>query len=170
MPTTCFSILARKIHDTAGANLDLLIPEPVTRVRVLRYSLLCIALLAIAVSGAVGQPAGQVLYNGIVLPSPWPPGATPTQAYQIPSYLTNPPPVILIDVGRQLFVDDFLIQQTTMTRTQHQPVMYPLNPILAPNQSDTAGFAMPFIDGVWFDPSDHLFKMGIWCGNGNRTC
>src|SRR5690348_10704323 len=105
-------------------------PRPV---RVLRGSLVCLVPLVVAAGGAAAQP-GQVLYNGIVLPPVWPPSATPTQTYQIPSYITNPPPVILIDVGRQLFVDDFLIQQTTMTRTQHQPVMYPLNPILAPNQ------------------------------------
>jgi predicted transglutaminase-like cysteine proteinase len=88
----------------------------------------------------------------------------------LPSYIINPPSVIPIDVGRQLFVDDFLIQQTTMTRTQHQPVMYPLNPVLAPGAEDTAGFAMPFSDGVWFDPSDQLFKMWFYCGPGNTTC
>ena len=34
-----------------------------------------------------------------------------------PPYLKSPPAVIPIDVGRQLFVDDFLIEQTTLTRT-----------------------------------------------------
>jgi hypothetical protein len=36
-----------------------------------------------------------------------------------PPYLTSPPEVIPIDVGRQLFVDDFLIAETTLKRTFH---------------------------------------------------
>ena len=35
---------------------------------------------------------------------------------ELPPYLVSPPAVIPIDVGRQLFVDDFLIEQTTLTR------------------------------------------------------
>jgi Concanavalin A-like lectin/glucanases superfamily/Bacterial Ig domain/Chitobiase/beta-hexosaminidase C-terminal domain/Bacterial Ig-like domain (group 2) len=137
--------------------------------QLLQYLLL---LLAVAIGGtdALAQSGGSGPYNGIVPPTVWPPIQSPTQADPIPTYITNPPAVIPIDVGRQLFVDDFLIQQTTMTRTQHQPVIYPLNPIVAPGQEDTAGFAMPFSDGVWFDPSDQLFKMWLYCGPGNTTC
>ena len=51
--------------------------------------------------------------------------------------------VIPINTGRQLFVDDFLIQSTTLTRTQHQPLMYPGNPILTPSSSDTTGERIP---------------------------
>ena len=116
-----------------------------------------------------GQPP---LYNGIVLPQVWPPTGTPTQAYSIPPYIANPPAVIPIDVGRQLFVDDFLIQQTTMSRTQHQAVMYPGNPVMVPNGAlkDSAGYNMPFSDGAWFDPADHLYKMWSDCGYGNMIC
>ncbi len=78
--------------------------------------------------------------------------------------------MIPIDVGRQLFVDDFLIKQTTLARTQHQPVMYAGNPIISAAGSDTAGLAMPFSNGAWFDPSDHLFKMWYDCGSGTVTC
>src|SRR5690242_6922401 len=55
-------------------------------------------------------PVREILYNGIVLPAPWPPlrAELPTE-YRPPYYLVDPPPVIDIDVGRQLFVDDFLI-------------------------------------------------------------
>src|ERR1051326_2916256 len=127
--------------------------------------------LAFVASLALSARSGaQTLYNGIALPQPFPPSQSPNQTYQVPSYITTPPSVIPVDLGRQLFVDDFLIQQTTMTRTQHQAVMYPLNPILAPNQFDTAGFAMPFSDGVWFDPSDQFFKMWFHCGNFDQLC
>ena len=59
------------------------------------------------------SPAGKhVLYNGIELPEPWPPRAEdfPNDP-QRPPYLASPPEVIPIDVGRQLFVDDFLVEK-----------------------------------------------------------
>ena len=133
-------------------------------------SLLCVIFATFSTRRVVAQSAGQTLYNGIVLPQPWPPKRTPTQAYQVPYYIANPPPVIPIDVGRQLFVDDFLIQQTTLSRTQHQPLMYPLNPVLAPNSLDTQNLAMPYSDGVWFDPADQTFKIWYFCGYGNMVC
>ena len=121
-------------------------------------------------ASAYGQSGGQVLYNGITLPQQWPPSGTPTQVFPTPSYITNPPSVITIDVGRQLFVDDFLIQQTNMTRTQHQPVMYPQNPILSPGPFDTDGDTIPSSDGVWFDPADKTFKMWFHCRSGGVIC
>jgi hypothetical protein len=127
------------------------------------WAVLLLFTLLIVVGNAAAQSGGQVLYNGIILPQTWPPSATPTQTYQVPSYITNPPAVIPIDVGRQLFVDDYLIQQTTMTSTQHQAVMYPLNPIITPGPYDY-GELMPFSGGVWFDPSDQLYKMWLFCG------
>ena len=109
---------------------------------------------------AIALPAAaEVLYNGIVLPPVWPPQAGITQLYRVPPYLLSPPAVIPIDTGRQLFVDDFLIEQTTLTRTAHRPAFYPLNPVLAPGGPDTNGLAIPISDGVWFDPADRLFKM-----------
>src|SRR5205823_1581426 len=58
-------------------------------------------------------PGGQVLYNGVAMPKNFPPVLAPTQMLRTPYYINNPPNVIPIDVGRQLFVDDFLIEQTT---------------------------------------------------------
>src|SRR5205823_8885150 len=95
---------------------------------------------------------GEVLYNGIRLPSPWPPRIADVPREPVtPAYLVNPPAVIPIEVGRQLFVDDFLVAQTTLTRTYHRPAYYAKNPVL------TGG--MVFSDGVWYDPKDKLFKM-----------
>jgi hypothetical protein len=75
-------------------------------------------------------------------------------------------------VGRQLFVDDFLIEQTTLQRTFHRPEYHPGNPVLKPDQAwesrPGAPYAMPFSDGVWYDPKENLFKM--WYFGGNTTC
>ena len=98
---------------------------------------------------------GQILYNGISMPVNFPPPTTPTQALRIPYYINNGPRVIPIDVGRQLFVDDFLIEQTTLSRTQHQPSIVP-NPVLTPGS--------PISGGAWFDPASNLYKM--WYYNG----
>lgn len=122
----------------------------------------------------------QVLYNGIVLPSPWPPdGRTPSREPMAVPYLESPPALIPIDVGRQLFVDDFLIEETDLKRVCHRAEYFPGNPVLKPDkpwEMDTvsgghpAPTAMPFSDGVWFDPKDHLFKMWYMGGYVKSTC
>jgi hypothetical protein len=128
------------------------------------------ALLATAAALATGAYGQEVLYNGIVMPANFPPARTPSQLYALPTYLTNPPAVIPIDLGRQLFVDDFLIEQTTLTRTQHRPVMYPGNPVLKGGAwPDPNPWAAPYSDGVWFDPSDQLFKMWYLGGPGSTV-
>lgn len=115
--------------------------------------------------------AGEVLYNGIVLPDAWPPAnLDPKSRDPIPvPYLARPPEVIPIDVGRQLLVDDFLIEQTTLTRHFHQPEQYPGNPILAPEtpvelNGGRQPVACPFSDGVFYDSKDRLFKMWYHAG------
>ena len=58
----------------------------------------------------------EVLYNGITLPKVWPPRDMEPDVHRpmpVP-YLQSPPDVIPIDVGRQLFVDDFLIEYTDL--------------------------------------------------------
>ena len=69
--------------------------------------------------------------DGIVLPDAWPPARTAAEVLSgepmpLP-YLQHPPPVIPIDLGRQLFIDDFLIESTTLTRSFHPPA-----PLAAP--------------------------------------
>ena len=60
------------------------------------------------------------LYNGIQPPAEWPPRDVEPGGDPLPvPYLANPPRVIPIDVGRQLFVDDFLIEYTTLRRVYH---------------------------------------------------
>ena len=62
--------------------------------------------------------SGEMLYNGIVLPEVWPPRDVDeggTAPVPVP-YLDDPPEVICIDLGRQLFVDDFLIASTSLNK------------------------------------------------------
>jgi hypothetical protein len=72
---------------------------------------------------------------------------------------------IRIDVGRQLFVDDYLIAETSFKRTFHKPRIHQASPVLAPETplEMNNGFcpvACPFQDGVFYDPKDRLYK--IW--------
>ena len=108
----------------------------------------------------------ETLYNGIVLPAPWPPqrqmkDMQTLEPMAVP-YLKNPPAVIPIDVGRQLFVDDFLIESTTLQRKFHKAEYYRDNPVLRPDKRwEKAGrpaSAIAFSDGVFYDPQDKLFK------------
>ena len=122
----------------------------------------------------------EILYNGIALPSEWPPRTQDiqsTEPMRVP-YLESPPEVIPIDVGRQLFVDDFLIESTTLTRRFHRPAKYEGNPVLQPEtelemDDGECPVACPFNDGCWYDPADGKFKLwyhaGWFDGTGYAT-
>src|SRR5262250_306915 len=79
--------------------------------------------LAASIAGSMAflaDPQAEELYNGIRLPKPWPPQDLSLSLEPMPvPYLQSPPAVIPIDVGRQLFVDDFLVESSTMKRTFH---------------------------------------------------
>lgn len=51
-------------------------------------------------------------------------------------YLDNPPALIPIDIGRQLFVDDFLIESTDLERSYHVAGKHELNPVMPPSEND----------------------------------
>jgi hypothetical protein len=142
--------------------------------------------LAPSIGGGDSAPpaGGETLYNGIRLGRPWPPRqlSFPSEP-ALPAYLADPPPVIPIDVGRQLFVDDFLIEETTLTRIFHSAEYYSGNPILRPTtawekrdeyaertntRSNPA--AIVFSDGVFYDPKDQLFKMWYMGGYSQNVC
>ncbi len=136
-------------------------------------------LLAVVV-WPLSATAGETLYNGIVLPDAWPPKIEQLTREPMPvPYLERRPEVVPIDVGRQLFVDDFLIEQTTLTRTYHSATYHPACPVLKPDkpweslahqQPSPRSGSMVFSDGVWYDPSDKLFKMWYMGGICNSTC
>lgn len=131
----------------------------------------------LAVAGDRSGNEGQTLYNGIRLPSPWPPQQQSLSLEpKTPPYIVSPPEVITIDLGRQLFVDDFLTEHTTLSRTFHLPEYHPASPVLKPDRpwehekdgQRQGPFAMPFSGGVWYDPQDGLFKMWYHADYGNR--
>jgi hypothetical protein len=117
----------------------------------------------------------RTLYNGIVLPAAWPPSYRAGRQPDLPPYLQNRPAVIPIDVGRQLFVDDFLIESTTLARRFHQATLHPASPILRPDrdwEGDRANgdaCAMVYGDAVLWDPSDRMFKLWYMSGYGGST-
>lgn len=145
-------------------------------------------------TGALAWPLGtslrarslapETLYNGITLATPWPPQRRYPDAHPVsPPYLADPPQVIPIDVGRQLFVDDFLIEETTMWRSCHTAEYHAASPVLRPETKWEVGdeyadrtsrrpnpSAMPFSDGVFFDPADRQFKMWYMGGYLMHTC
>ena len=121
------------------------------------------------VNNPVAQAEGEVLYNGIRLPAEWPPKLERLTREPMPiPYLQHPPKLIPIDVGRQLFVDDFLVEETTLRRSFHQPKPYAGNPVLKADKSweqeRGVPYAMVFSDGVWYDPQDGKFKMWYLAG------
>lgn len=118
----------------------------------------------------------RVLYNGIRLPEQWPPvrsSSSDLEKGMTPFYLSNKPSVIHIAVGRQLFVDNFLIASTNLKRTFYYPEYYSGNPILTPDKdwektgTKGAAFAAPFSDGVWYDEQEGKYKMWYMAGGGS---
>ena len=119
---------------------------------------------------------GECLYNGIVLPEVWPPNnGYPKDTAPMPvPYLTSRPDVVPIDVGRQLFVDDFLIESTSLKRTYHRPKKYEGNPVLKceteleQGRGQNAEAACK--GGLWWDPADQIFKMWYDAGWIHTIC
>lgn len=117
------------------------------------------------------------LYNGIVLPAQWPTKRSYSNDIRkgmTPADYWDKPAVAYATVGRQMFVDDFLIKSTTMRRVYHYPEVY-TQPVLTPDKSwETSAngksqFAAPFSDGVWYDELDGKFKMWYMAAD-DATC
>lgn len=102
---------------------------------------------------------GETLYNGIVLPQNWPPGMDSQSDDPMPvPYLKTTPKVIPIDLGRQLFVDDFLVEKTDMERVFHKPVVYEKNPVLTPLRKE-GNFVALRSGGLFWNPENNRFEM-----------
>lgn len=110
------------------------------------------------------------LYNNIVLPDAWPPRIPETtldKPLAVP-YLKDKPEVIDIAVGRQLFVDDFLIAETDLAREEGVPKRSE-HPLLWPEtglelNDGYCTCACPFNGGVFFDPASGTYKMWYQAG------
>ena len=115
------------------------------------------------------------LYNNIVLPDAWPPrDIDPLDMSEIEvPYLKNKPEIIDISVGRQLFVDDFLISELNgLYPFYHKAVKYEGNPVLTPvtdeERNVTVPGACPKGGGVWFDKKYGKYRMWYEAGWLNR--
>ena len=109
----------------------------------------------------------ETLYNGIVLPEEWPPKSVRLldRTPQRVPYLDNRPAIVPIDVGRQLFIDDFLIERTDLRREFHYPEKYSGNPVLKPEtpievNRPNNSCARTVGGGMWWDP--HRRKFRLW--------
>jgi hypothetical protein len=119
---------------------------------------------------------GQVLHNGIRLPRVWPPREMdPASAAPQPvPYLSNRPDVVPVDVGRQLFVDDFLVERTDLERRFHKPSRHSSNPVLQPetrHEREAVGLEGDYRHvcylghgGVFHDPDEAVYKMFYTAG------
>lgn len=112
---------------------------------------------------------GERLYNGIVLPRDWPPrniDLSKREVQRVP-YLDCRPEVVDIDVGRQLFVDDFLVEKSSFLRMYKLPRKHPANPVLRPESPLDAppgtqgGVSRPC---VWFVPSLGVYRLWYVAG------
>jgi len=120
---------------------------------------------------------GEKLFNGIVLPEVWPPEHFDPKSAEpmgVP-YLQHPPKVISIEVGRQLFVDDFLIENTTLKRSYHTAEKLAGNPVFQPatkhefaasSLGERGQEAVCYLGhgGIFFDPAERHFKMFYTAG------
>jgi hypothetical protein len=76
---------------------------------------------------------------------------------------------IRLPAGRQLFVDDFLVSRTNLSRQFHAPQWYGTGPVLRPEtevelNGGICPVATPFQDGVFYDPIAGHFKMYYMAG------
>lgn len=86
-----------------------------------------------------------------------------------PWYLASPPAVINIDTGRQLFVDDFLVNRSAgLTTHFYQATVLP-EPRLAPTKPWEGHSAKAYSGGVWWDPTSQLYKAHYGC-SGCKPC
>ena len=116
----------------------------------------------------VDEKKEMTLYNGIELPADWPPDDIEAKvggsSGEIPYLISKAeggtrPDVIDISVGRQLFVDDFLIESTTLKSTAHKATPYSNSPIIVPDTQTDGNACLLSSSGVWYDEEEKLFKM-----------
>lgn len=128
---------------------------------------------AIALGFSVPRPlpSGELLYNGIRLPREWPPRIDwSTDEAPVVPYLEHRPALVPIDIGRQLFIDDFLIEATDLVREFHYPEKYSGNPVLTPETEiertglNNLAVAGPKSGGLWWNPEKQLFELWYEAG------
>ena len=121
-------------------------------------------LLLLAAAALIGSSSAETLYNGIVLPLAWPPNHTTLTnrtSLSEPWYTTaaGHPAAVVVDVGRQLFVDDgFLLDGSSNSTTIfHAPTLAE-----APAGTHVGG------GGMWWDAKANHFKNFFTCTSSFR--
>ncbi len=132
----------------------------------MRFIYYILAIAAIMPAAAKGE----TLSNGVILSETWPPryplGFDPMP---LPYLNKMRPAIIPVDNGRQLLVDSFLIEKSSLTRIAHQPRKVACNPVLCPEtQLEQGRYGTPGASakdgGVWWDPTEGVFKMWYEAG------
>lgn len=124
-------------------------------------------------------PDHRVLWNGICQPTTdWPPNELLTRAVETPAYLRSKPRHINVSIGRQLFVDSFLVQSSHNIQTVYHAPQYAdmsVNPVLQSTASwevgETAGGLAGTAKavGVWWVEEHGRYEMFYRCGS-NSLC
>ena len=144
--------------------------------------LLCIALSVDGICLAYGSGSDTLedvtlsenaLYNGIVIPEDYGFENDNLYGYETATpYLLSEaeggykPDVVNIDVGRQLFVDDFLIDSTDLTQTYHQAKTYN-QPVFSRDDTGVGNGTAGNSGGVWYDMEEKVYKMWYGVSFGN---
>lgn len=142
--------------------------------RLFACQLLALLLLVNVASGQQTDNKNKhTLYNGIELPAVWPPAnqePRSNEPMEVP-YLKNVPKVIPINVGRQLFIDNFLVESTTLKREFHAAERVKENPVLTPTTVDETEGKQNQRDvvylghgGVFYHPKKQRFEMFYTAG------
>ena len=122
---------------------------------------------------------GERLASGICLPRAWPPRRPHTHANEVPPYLERPPPAIDVSVGRQLFVDPFLVDAARsrglVTRyytpgVRSAPVIIPDRHWELAAAPGDLSVSTAYSGGVWWNPELALYQAWYQCGPLNRQC
>ncbi len=137
----------------------------------IKYIILCLLCVSLAFQNSKAQLKSKTktLLNGVEVKDIWPPETNKeTERKEMPvPYLQKRQKVIPVNVGRQLFVDSFLIDATNLDVIYHKPI-YSQHPVLEPDKEweMTAGgpYASPFSDGIWYDENENKYKMWYLAG------
>ena len=115
----------------------------------------------------------KVRYNGIQIPLSWQFYFPKSGDVVVPPYLIPKeeggyaPDVVNVDRGRQLFVDDFLIEQTDLNRTYYAAKKSADNPILQaemPWEMRGCGGTPATSGGFWYDSKEKKYKLWYEAG------
>jgi hypothetical protein len=145
------------------------------------YLLWSCAALPLVAAGATTACTGELLYNGICYQAPARTASPPLDPVT-PPYLNMPPALINITLGRQLFVDDFLVHNMTgLQFYAHEAEWEKNNPVIKadrpweakvistldpgfPQGPSALGQALTYSGGVWYDEQRELYRCWYMCG------